>query len=190
MADTLEKIAADIRTCTRCRLHESRTHAVPGEGDPHAGVMCVGEAPGRREDETGRPFVGPSGRFLDEMLRLAGVNRDDVFITSVVKCRPPGNRAPRADEVESCCGLHLDRQRDAIGPDLLLLLGASAAQGVLGRNVGRLAELVGRVLDRQGQRVLVTYHPAAGMRFPAIGEAMRGHFRRLRRLIAHPAAGR
>jgi uracil-DNA glycosylase family 4 len=190
MSDTLDTIASRIRRCRRCRLYEGRTRAVPGEGDPHARVICVGEGPGRREDETGQPFVGPSGRFLDDMLVIAGLARSQVFITSVVKCRPPANRAPRADEIETCCRLHLSRQRAAIAPDLLLLMGASAVQGVLGTKTRGMAGIVGRVMDHEGQRVLVTYHPAAGMRFPRIASAMRRHFRRLRSLLAERTPAR
>jgi uracil-DNA glycosylase family 4 len=184
MATSLHTIAEQVRVCTRCRLHESRTHAVPGEGDPRAPIVLIGEAPGRREDETGRPFMGPSGKFLDEMMTLAALARDRVFITSVTKCRPPGNRTPRADEIETCVAAHLRRQLAAIEPQVLVLLGAPAARGVLGIRITRLADLAGRWFDHEGCRVLVTYHPAAGMRFPPIREAMRKHFRGLREAAA------
>jgi len=183
MIASLKSIAEEVRVCTRCRLHESRTHAVPGEGHLHARVLFIGEAPGRQEDETGRPFMGPSGRFLDELLGLAGLAREDVFITSVNKCRPPGNRTPRLDEIETCVAVHLTRQLLAIEPEVLVLLGAAAVRGVLKMNVPRLGQLAGREIDHEGRRVLVTYHPAAGMRFPGIAESARKHFRHLRTML-------
>ena len=190
MIASLETIAEEVRVCARCRLHEGRTHAVPGEGNHRARVMLIGEAPGRQEDETGRPFVGPSGRFLDELLALAGLTRADVFITSVNKCRPPGNRTPRLDEIGTCVAAHLSRQLLAIEPEVLVLLGATAVQGVLKAKVPKLAELAGKEIDHEGRHLLVTYHPAAGMRFPAIRQAMRKHFRRLRAMAAAGAGAR
>lgn len=190
MTASLQTVAEQVRLCTRCRLRQSRAHAVPGEGHPRARVMFIGEAPGRQEDETGRPFMGPSGRFFDELLGLAGLSRAGVFITSVNKCRPPRNRTPRADEIETCVAAHLNRQLTAIAPEVLVLLGATAVRGVLRAKVPRLAELAGKEIEHEGRRVLVTYHPAAGMRFPKVRDAMRGHFRRLRTIVAADAGAR
>ena len=124
--DTLERIAAEVKVCTRCRLAETRTHAVPGHGDPHAPLLLVGEAPGRTEDETGMPFQGMSGRFLDAELALLNISRDSVFISSANKCRPPDNRNPRRDEVAACAS-YLDRQMALIRPRVVLAMGGTAA---------------------------------------------------------------
>src|SRR5574338_215407 len=105
----LATIAAEVRACTRCPLHRGRTLAVPGEGSPLTDVLLVGEGPGAREDATGRPFVGPAVHLIDELLASIGWSREDVFITNVVKCRPPGNRDPEPDEI-AACGTFVDRQ--------------------------------------------------------------------------------
>src|SRR5437879_12630818 len=122
MGDALEDLAARIRACTLCRLHEGRSHAVPGEGPPDAKLFLVGEAPGRHEDEEGRPFVGPAGTVLDAVLDKLGLSRHNVFITNVVKCRPPENRKPRADEI-AACRPYLVAQIRAVPPAVLVALG-------------------------------------------------------------------
>jgi uracil-DNA glycosylase family 4 len=182
----LERMADRIRRCTRCRLHEGRRHAVPGEGCARARVMLVGEAPGAKEDESGRPFCGMSGRFLDEVLANAGMERADVFITSSVKCRPPGNRTPRADELATCGRLYLTRQIELIDPDLVVLMGKTPVLQVFGET-GNLAGLHGRVRERHGRRCLPTYHPAAAMRFPGPRAAIRADFRMIRGLLGGEA---
>ena len=118
----LEAIAAEVRGCTRCRLHEGRTQAVPGEGSPETEVVFVGEGPGQNEDEQGRPFVGAAGGLLTELLRSVGWRREDVFITNVVKCRPPGNRDPEPDEIAACAP-YLARQLAALDPAVVVTLG-------------------------------------------------------------------
>jgi uracil-DNA glycosylase len=154
----------------RCRLAESRTHAVPGHGDPRAPLMLVGEAPGAREDATGLPFQGLAGRFLDRSLAALGVDREQVFITSGNKCRPPNNRTPRPDEIAACAG-YLDRQLALISPRVVVALGGTAA-GRLHPEAGgrplRIAEVRGLPVPLGPDRaLLITYHPAAAMRFPA-----------------------
>ena len=129
----LEALAAQIRVCTKCPLCQSRTLAVPGDGKTSARVMLIGEAPGREEDETGHPFVGAAGRFLDHVLEGTGINRDDLFITNIVKCRPPNNRTPRAGEVETCTSNYLFEQIELINPALIMLLGGVAAKRKIGR---------------------------------------------------------
>ena len=121
--EAIEIIADEIRSCTRCNLHQGRQNAVPGEGDPRARVMLVGEGPGREEDVLGKPFVGRSGRLLSELLDRAGLERPSLFITSVVKCRPHGNRMPRKQEWSTCAQVHLQRQIDVIQPDVICVLG-------------------------------------------------------------------
>ena len=120
--DALARIADEIRACTRCELHKTRTKSVPGEGPADARIMLIGEAPGWNEDQQGRPFVGAAGRFLEELLASAGMARDEVFITNVVKSRPPGNRDPLPDEIAACAPF-LERQIEVIDPDVIVTLG-------------------------------------------------------------------
>lgn len=158
----LSTIAREIRVCTRCDLREGRQRAVPGEGPTGARIMLVGEAPGREEDSQGRPFVGRSGRLLDESLKKAGLRRDDLFITSVVKCRPPKNRVPRKWEWETCIQAHLRRQIDVIDPAIICLLGGVATKALLGMD--RLLGQRGRIFRRENRIFFPTYHPAAAGR--------------------------
>src|SRR5216684_7329576 len=120
--DLLKEIAAEVSTCTKCNLCKSRTKAVPGEGNPHARIMFVGEGPGFHEDRQGRPFVGQAGRFLEELIGSIGLTRDQVFITNVVKCRPPENRDPSPNEINACAP-YLDRPFDLIRPKIVVTLG-------------------------------------------------------------------
>jgi len=176
------RLVEEINRCTRCPLHRSRRNPVPGEGPLDARVMVVGEAPGRREDEQGRPFVGPAGQLLTRLLELAGLRRDRVYITNVVKCRPPGNRDPRDEEIEACLP-YLLRQLRLIKPRLVIAVGRHA-----GRTLYRLAglrwtsitRLHGRVVEASiaGHRVLlaVTYHPAAALYKPPVRELLERDF--------------
>ena len=120
--EALDTLAKQISVCTKCELYKGRTVAVPGEGPTHAEIMLIGEGPGASEDKQGRPFVGASGRFLNELLAQAGVTREDVWITNVVKCRPPGNRDPLPEEITACAG-YLDRQIALINPKVIITLG-------------------------------------------------------------------
>jgi DNA polymerase len=129
--ERLSKIHDEVMVCGRCRLAEQRRNAVPGEGNASAEMMFVGEAPGRQEDLRGRPFVGAAGRFLDELLHEAGFSRDAVYITNVIKCRPPRNRDPRPDEIATCAELYLARQIQAIRPKLLIMLGRHSTSYIL-----------------------------------------------------------
>jgi len=151
--------------------------------------MFVGEAPGEREDSEGRPFRGRSGRFLDELLEIAGVGRSGVYITSSVKCRPPRNRSPRADELATCREAWLDRQIDLVDPALIVSLGKTALKQVLGES-GKLDSVHGKAREREGRTILPTYHPAAGMRFPRMGESMRRDFGAVGRRIRKGGSGR
>ena len=170
MSDSLAQVAADVRGCTLCRLAETRTQAVPGAGDPDTPLVLIGEAPGRTEDEIGLPFQGLAGRFLNAALLDLGIDRSDVFVTSVNKCRPPRNRNPRRDEMAACAP-YLDRQLGLIAPRVVLAMGATAAARlhpeVKGTGV-KVAPLRGQIYPLgPEQALLVTYHPAAAMRFPA-----------------------
>ena len=162
---SLEEIAAKVKKCTRCQLYETATHAVPGEGDPHAKLVCVGEAPGAKEDETGRPFVGQAGQLLTKILAAIDMTREQVFICNVLKHRPPGNRNPQPDEVEACSP-YLIRQLELIKPKVIVAFGTFAAQTLLNTKTP-LGQLRGLVHRYHGIPLIVTYHPAALLRNPA-----------------------
>lgn len=179
----LAEIAAQVWGCTQCRLCASRRVAVPGEGPLDAPLVWVGEAPGKSEDATGRPFVGASGAFLRREMAEAGIAPESVFITNVVKCRPPANRQPRADEIAICTGLYLIRQVELTRPGGLVALGATAAGALLAGPV-KVTEEHGawrRDYDLTGQdlAVFVTYHPAAAIRSDRWREELRADLRRL-----------
>ncbi len=161
---SLEEVAAAVDGCTRCPLHEGRAHAVPGEGSPAAKMMLIGEGPGAREDATGRPFVGPAGNLLEEILAAIDISRQSVFIANIVKCRPPQNRKPLPDEVAACLS-YLHRQIALIAPKVIVALGGTAAESLLGvrKSIG---ELRGKVHTFGGIPLIVTYHPAALLRNP------------------------
>lgn len=178
-ARRLDELAAQIRVCTRCPLHESRTQAVPGDGKYEARVMIVGEAPGREEDGSGHPFVGSAGRYLDHVLEGTGLDRGDFFITNTVKCRPPKNRTPKSIEVGTCTSNYLFEQMELINPKLVMLLGGVSAKAVLGaRSVG---ELRGKAVERDGRRYVVGYHPAVRFYREDLGEKVREDFALLKR---------
>lgn len=163
--DSLEEIASKVKRCTRCSLYETATNAVPGEGDPRAELVCVGEAPGAKEDETGRPFVGQAGQLLTKILAAIDLTREDVFICNVLKHRPPGNRNPRPEEVEACSP-YLIRQLELIKPKVIVAFGTFAAQTLL-QTKTPLGQLRGLVHRYHGIPLIVTYHPAALLRNPA-----------------------
>jgi len=163
--DTLEEIAKKVQKCTRCPLYETATNAVPGEGDPKAQLVCVGEAPGAKEDETGRPFVGQAGQLLTKILAAIDLTREQVFICNVLKHRPPGNRNPRPEEVEACSP-YLIRQLEIIKPKVIVAFGTFAAQTLLNTKTP-IGQLRGLVHKYHGIPLVVTYHPAALLRNPA-----------------------
>ena len=162
--ETLDQVAKVIAGCRECFLCEGRTHTVPGEGDPRAGLMFVGEGPGQVEDETGRPFVGRAGELLTKMIEAIGLPREAVYIANAVKCRPPGNRKPLPDEL-TACKKFLERQIELIRPRVLVALGATAAETLLDAKRS-LADLRGKVHSYRGIPLVVTYHPAALLRNP------------------------
>ncbi|MDA8382386.1 MAG: uracil-DNA glycosylase [Betaproteobacteria bacterium] len=182
----LATIAEDIRACTRCVLHEGRHLAVPGEGPAGARLMFVGEAPGRQEDVQGRPFCGAAGKVFDQLLHDAGIARDQTFITSVVKCRPPHNRLPHQPEIAACAGAHLTRQIAVIAPAVICLLGALATRTLLGET--RLGDVRGRFV-RRDRLYFPTFHPAAAARNPAWRRTLTADLRTLSEMLArHPCA--
>ena len=161
----LRSIREDIGDCTRCKLHlQGRKQIVFGVGNPNADLMFIGEAPGADEDTQGEPFVGRSGQLLTNMIKAMGLTREDVYIANIIKCRPPGNRAPERDECETCSPF-LMRQIEAIKPKVLVALGAVAAKTLLAVSASMM-ELRGRWFDFRGTKLAVTYHPAFLLRDP------------------------
>lgn len=163
-AAELEAIAAEVRQCCKCGLGSTRTHSVPGEGSPNARIMFVGEAPGADEDACGRPFVGRAGQLLDKIIAACGLRREDVYIANILKCRPPGNRDPREDEIFSCVP-YLQRQIEIIRPQVIVALGAHAARTLLDtdKSIGQLRGHFQEYSPGLGQpsiRLMATYHPA------------------------------
>jgi uracil-DNA glycosylase len=162
--DTLLKIRDDLGDCTRCKLHGGRHTIVFGDGNPKADLVFVGEGPGHDEDMQGLPFVGRAGKLLTQMIEAMGLQRKDVYICNVVKCRPPENRAPEKDEVGACLPF-LQRQLDAIAPKVIVCLGSIAAQTLLQTNRG-VSHYRGEWLEYRGRRLIATYHPAYLLRNP------------------------
>ena len=159
--ERLERAAALIRECRDCPLGQSRTNAVPGEGPADARVMLIAEGPGKNEDQQGRPFVGKAGEFLDDLLALAGLGRDEVYITNMIKCQAPGNRDPEPEELRAC-DKHLERQMEIINPELIVTLGRfSLAKFLPGESIGKAG---GNLQKKNGRCVFPVMHPAAGLR--------------------------
>ncbi len=183
----LDDIAGEIRECTRCELHRTRTNSVPGEGPADARIMVIGEAPGWNEDQQGRPFVGAAGKFLEELLGAAGLKRGDVFITNVVKSRPPGNRDPLPDEITACAPF-LQRQIDTIDPDVIVTLGRfSMAKWFPGERISRIHGQP----KKDGKRLIVPmYHPAAALHQQALKATILEDFGKLPRILAEAEAAR
>jgi DNA polymerase len=171
----LDAIAAEIRDCTRCRLHEQRTNAVPGEGDPQTEVVFVGEGPGFNEDQQGRPFVGAAGGLLDDLLRAIGWRREEVFITNVVKCRPPGNRDPEPDEIAACRPF-LRRQLEALDPAVVVTLGRFSLNSFMpGARIGSAHGTTRQIDPETGASdgtAYALYHPAAAFRQAGLRETL------------------
>jgi uracil-DNA glycosylase len=160
----LKAIREDIGDCTRCGLHKGRNKLVFGVGNINADIMFVGEGPGADEDAQGEPFVGRAGQLLNNMISAMGIKREDVYIANVVKCRPPGNRAPERDEADTCSPF-LMRQIDVVKPRVIIALGATAAKNLLAMN-DSMANLRGRWYDFRGTKLIVTFHPAYLLRDP------------------------
>ncbi len=163
--DTLLKIREDLGDCTRCKLHKTRKNIVFADGNPKARLVFVGEGPGADEDAQGLPFVGRAGKLLTQMIEAMGLKRQDVYICNVVKCRPPENRLPEKDEIAACSPFLL-RQLDAIAPQVIVCLGACAAQTLLETNRG-ISQFRGQWLDFRGSKLMATYHPAYLLRNPS-----------------------
>ncbi|MBI2662870.1 uracil-DNA glycosylase [Candidatus Woesearchaeota archaeon] len=174
-------LSEQIRRCTACPLWKGRTLAVPGEGAKDVGIMFIGEAPGSEEDRQGVPFVGRSGKFLDFLLGIIELKREDVFMTSIVKCRPPKNRMPSVNEIKKCQELWLKKQIDVLNPRLIVLLGKVSSNALLGKI--DIEQFHGKIIEKEGRKYFVSYHPAAGMRFPKIKALMKEDFKKLNKII-------
>jgi len=178
--EELDRIAAEIATCRNCPLAQTATHPVPGNGNPQAELMFIGEAPGYWEDQKGVPFVGPAGQLLDELLASIGLTRADVFVTNVLKHRPPGNRDPLPEEIAACQSF-LDRQIQVIKPKAIVTLGRFAMyhfwpEGKISRDHGR-----SKLVDYHGEKLLLIpmFHPAAALRNPQVKEQLREDFKKI-----------
>ncbi len=179
-AEGLEGIAAEVRVCVLCPLSKTRKNAVPGEGPSDAPVMVVGEAPGANEDQQGRPFVGSAGRNLEDLLSRAGLARSNVFITNVVKCRPPGNRRPLKGEMDACHP-YLRRQLETIKPKFVVLLGDAALKEFFPDS--SLASLHGKPTKRGGLTFVPMYHPAAMIYNRSLTQTLEEDFTKLGKLL-------
>jgi uracil-DNA glycosylase family 4 len=178
--EILQEIAEQTRVCTRCKLHHSRKNAVPGVGNPYTKILFIGEGPGFHENEQGLPFVGAAGTFLDELLDDAELKREEVFITNVVKCRPPGNRDPLPEELEACKP-YLERQIAIIDPDVIVTLGRVSMGYFI--NNGKISIIHGREFWSTGRMVIPMYHPAAALHQPSLRSVVKEDFIKLTGLI-------
>lgn len=178
--EVMNEVASQVAECQKCSLHLSRKKAVPGEGPAQVELMFIGEGPGFYENEQGRPFVGQAGKFLDELLARAGVTRADVFITNVVKCRPPGNRDPLPDELSACRG-YLERQIEALNPTVIVTLGRYSMAHFLPN--AKISSAHGKATWVNSRLVVAMYHPAAALHQPSLKETVLTDFSHLPEFI-------
>ena len=178
--DTLAEVARVVSGCTDCQLHAGRTNAVPGEGPDAAELLFIGEGPGFHEDRQGRPFVGPAGNFLEDLLQSIGMTRDQVYIANMVKCRPPDNRDPVPSEI-AACSKYLDRQIELLDPLLIVTLGRfSTARFIPGQSISRVR---GRLRRVNGRHIFPIMHPAAGLRRQEMRAAIEEDFAKIPGLL-------
>ena len=175
--EELKKLARKITDCTKCALKGSRENTVPDEGPVNAKIMIIGQAPGAKENETGRPFVGRAGQFLNYLLEIAEIERKRVFITSIIKCFPPKNRKPTKKEIEFCLP-YLKDQIKIINPQNIILLGEVAFSAFFPNE--KIKDSRGKWIKKYGKQFFVTYHPAAGLRFPKIKKLLEKDFQKLK----------
>ncbi len=169
----LAELHKRIEECVLCSLFKTRTNAVPGEGPLDAKLFFIGEAPGAQEDKTGRPFVGRSGELLISMIEQIGLSREEVFITSILKSRPPNNRKPKSSEID-ICRPYVEQQIEIVNPQIIVLLGGVAISSIIGP--WKVSEAHGRFYEANNRTFFMTYHPAAALRFPRIKELMHNDF--------------
>jgi uracil-DNA glycosylase len=179
--EILREVAVEVSTCSKCNLCRGRTKAVPGEGIATARILFIGEGPGFHEDKQGRPFVGPAGQFLDELLASIELRRSDVFITNVVKCRPPSNRDPLPEEIAACDD-YLDRQIAAIQPQVIVTLGRYSMAKFFGNE--KISVIHGRARKKDGYICIAMYHPAAGLHQASLKNTIRDDFKKIPTLVA------
>ncbi len=186
MSESLDEIVEEILSCKKCPLWETNTNYVPGEGDPHAEVVFVGEAPGKEEDLQGRPFVGAAGKLLTQMIEsVLNLDRRDVYIANILKCRPPNNRDPHSEEVEACSP-YLVRQINAIKPKVLVCMGKHAASFVFdmyGMDFPGISKVKGQLKEVNGMKIIAVYHPAAILYRPQLRENYEKDFEKIANLI-------
>ena len=185
MADSLEQVAQEVSVCTRCELHRSRVKAVPGEGPANADIMFIGEGPGFHENQSGRPFVGAAGNYLNELLEGIGFKREDVFICNVVKCRPPGNRDPNPDEIETCRP-YLERQIDLVNPKIIVTLGRFSMARWF--PAARISRIHGQPRQAGRRLIVPMYHPAAALHQPSLRAAVEEDFQKLPEFLGNLSA--
>jgi len=178
--NTLPEIALLVSKCQNCALHHSRIKSVPGEGPDGAKIMFIGEGPGFNENQQGRPFVGQAGKFLEELLSVAGLRRETVFITNVVKCRPPGNRDPQPEELDACSKF-LDRQIEIINPEIIVTLGRFSMAKFFGQV--KISQIHGNMRKIDQKYVVAMYHPAAALHQPALKNTLLDDFTKLKKYI-------
>jgi DNA polymerase len=180
-AIALQGLSDQIAVCERCELSRGRTHAVPGEGNPNADIVCIGEGPGFHEDQQARPFVGAAGKFLDELLGSIGLSRKDVYICNVIKCRPPNNRDPQPNETAACKDW-LERQLEIINPRVIVTLGRfSMSRYFPGASISRIHGQP-KVID--GKTIMPMYHPAAALHQASLRRTIQEDFKKLPALLA------
>ncbi|MBO0888864.1 uracil-DNA glycosylase [Candidatus Bathyarchaeota archaeon] len=180
-SEELAVVHSEINSCTKCDLHKGRKKAVPGEGPIDSKIMFIGEGPGQNEDEQGKPFVGAAGKLLTELLESIGLARPQVFITNIVKCRPPNNRAPRKNEIETC-NPYLEDQIRLINPRIICLLGTPAITTMLGQQFSASKDH-GKSTARGTLTILPMYHPAAALYDATLKEVLASDFRILKKLV-------
>jgi len=178
--NSLSEISELVSNCQNCILYHSRVKSVPGEGPSSAEIMFIGEGPGFNENQQGRPFVGQAGKFLEELLSIAGLNRSEVFITNVVKCRPPGNRDPQPEELEAC-SKYLDKQIELINPKIIVTLGRFSMAKFFGQV--KISQIHGKSKIVSDRYVVAMYHPAAALHQPALKNTLLEDFASLKKYI-------
>jgi len=177
----LEKLNEKIKNCKKCSLWKMRKNTVPGEGPVNAKIMVSGQAPGSLENQTGKPFVGRAGQFLNQLLKIAKIKREKIFVTSPIKCFPPRNRKPTKKEIEACLP-YLKKQIEIINPKKFILLGEIAFSVFFPKK--KLKDFRGKLIKKGGKEFFITYHPAAGLRFPKIKKILKKDFKKIRKTIS------
>ena len=180
-AKELNQVAQEVAVCTKCKLYHSRKLAVAGEGPTNAAIMFIGEGPGFHENEQGRPFVGAAGKLLEDLLASIGMQRSQVFITNIVKCRPPGNRDPEPEEIQSCDS-YLERQIQAINPKVIVTLGRYSMSKFMPN--AKISLIHGQAMHIKGRLIVAMYHPAAGLHQRSLLSVIQDDFTRLPELLS------